>query len=510
MNPDVRDQVNNAFGSASRAATQSVEFERRQQLAHFAQHKEKRRDASDYELALESLGAVQGWDADEREFYALLLAFSLGGSPLQQINIYEADAGRRLRGDPEVADESFKRRWVRRAKYCDERQRERGRMLFKREKGRRVETGRKDGARRFAAAEAVNKGPRYLLWLPQAVVDIARAAKRSRKGTRRDRFRDAAPEVVATLPACQSRPPKPQALKGGKAEPSGPAAFADAVERHTGERPKGGPPKPPPASPPLKPSRAAKTFRASAAQMLKAAKERGPEALTLKAAQLYVELARAHAEVAGETLPESEDPTAHIIRQTIERLEAVLSSSSTSGTENILTTTTELPDSAEAGELVAPAQGRNSQKPQEKHENAPEKTDGPVQKLIPQKLVDEVRESADIVEIVGVNVTLKRAGPDRYKGRCPFHQEKTASFTVTRSKGLYHCFGCQKGGNVFNFVMEMEGVTFPEAVRIVAEKAGVSMPRREAAKRAAPKPEPRIEYDPAAVIEPEFEEDFFL
>lgn len=219
MSADIRDQVNSAFGSAGQTATPPAEFERRQQLAYFAQHKEKRRDASDYELALESLGAVQGWDGDEREFYSLLLAFSLGGSPLQRVNIYEAEAGRRLRGDPKVADESFKRRWVRRAKYCDERQRERGRMLFKREKGKRVETGRKDGARRFAAAEAVNKGPRYLLWLPQAVVDIARVAKRSRKGTRRDRFRDAALEVVGDLPNCKPRPPKEPPLRCTAGEP---------------------------------------------------------------------------------------------------------------------------------------------------------------------------------------------------------------------------------------------------------------------------------------------------
>lgn len=83
MNSDVRDQVNSVFGSAGQTATSPAEFERRQQLAYFAQHKENRRDASDYELALETLGAVQGWDSDEREFYALLLAFSLGGSPLQ-------------------------------------------------------------------------------------------------------------------------------------------------------------------------------------------------------------------------------------------------------------------------------------------------------------------------------------------------------------------------------------------------------------------------------------------
>lgn len=425
------------------------------------------------------------------------------------MNIYEADAGRRLRGDPEVADDSFKRRWVRRAKYCDERQRERGRMLFKREKGKRVEAGRKDGAQRFVAAGAVNKGPRYLLWLPQAVVDLVREVKKSRKGTRRDRFRDAALKVVVALPACKPRPPKPPTLRGGRAEPRGPEEFADAVERHTGERPKGGSPKPPPISPSPKPSRAATTFRASATQMLKAAKERGPDALTRKAAQLYVELARAHADVTGDAPTDGEDPTAYAIRQTIARLEALLSNSSTSSTENTLTTTTELPDN-DPPELVAPAKDQNPQKSQEKRENAPQNLDTAVQKLIPQKLIDRVRESADIVEIVGVNVSLKRAGPDRYKGRCPFHQEKTASFTVSPSRGMFYCFGCQKTGNVFQFVMEVEGVTFPEAVRIVAEKAGVPLAEREPAKRAAPSPEPRVEYDPAAVAESECEEDFFL
>ena len=85
--------------------------------------------------------------------------------------------------------------------------------------------------------------------------------------------------------------------------------------------------------------------------------------------------------------------------------------------------------------------------------------------------VDEVRAAADIVRIVGDYVKLRKAGAN-YMGLCPFHQEKTPSFAVHPTKQIFHCFGCGVGGDVFKFVMMMENLSFPEALRRVAEKVG--------------------------------------
>jgi DNA primase len=89
---------------------------------------------------------------------------------------------------------------------------------------------------------------------------------------------------------------------------------------------------------------------------------------------------------------------------------------------------------------------------------------------------DRVKQQADIVRVVGEYVRLKKSGQN-FTGLCPFHGEKTPSFAVHPVKQIYHCFGCGKGGDVFNFVMEMEKCPFPEAVRIVAEKCGIAIPR---------------------------------
>jgi DNA primase len=89
---------------------------------------------------------------------------------------------------------------------------------------------------------------------------------------------------------------------------------------------------------------------------------------------------------------------------------------------------------------------------------------------------DKVKQQADIVRVVGDYVRLKKTGKD-FSGLCPFHQEKTPSFTVSPIKQIFYCFGCGKGGDVFNFVMEMEKCEFPEAVRLVAEKCGIAIPR---------------------------------
>ncbi|MGB9433034.1 MAG: DNA primase [Candidatus Acidiferrum sp.] len=89
---------------------------------------------------------------------------------------------------------------------------------------------------------------------------------------------------------------------------------------------------------------------------------------------------------------------------------------------------------------------------------------------------DRVKQQADIVRVVGEYVRLKKSGQN-FTGLCPFHGEKTPSFAVHPVKQIFHCFGCGKGGDVFSFVMDMEKCQFPEAVRIVAEKCGIALPK---------------------------------
>lgn len=87
---------------------------------------------------------------------------------------------------------------------------------------------------------------------------------------------------------------------------------------------------------------------------------------------------------------------------------------------------------------------------------------------IPQQVIEDVREKTNIVEVVGQYVQLKKSGKN-YLGLCPFHEEKTPSFTVAEDKQIFHCFGCGKGGNVFTFLQELDGISFPEAVKKVAD-----------------------------------------
>ncbi|MDD7390609.1 MAG: DNA primase [Lachnospiraceae bacterium] len=93
----------------------------------------------------------------------------------------------------------------------------------------------------------------------------------------------------------------------------------------------------------------------------------------------------------------------------------------------------------------------------------------------PEEIIDEVGRANDIVDIIGQYVKLKRQG-SRYVGLCPFHNEKTPSFSVSADMQLYHCFGCGVGGNVFTFVMEYESYTFQEAVEYLADRAGIRLP----------------------------------
>jgi DNA primase len=92
---------------------------------------------------------------------------------------------------------------------------------------------------------------------------------------------------------------------------------------------------------------------------------------------------------------------------------------------------------------------------------------------------DALKQQADIVRIVGDYVRLKKAGAQNYSGLCPFHNEKTPSFSVHATRQFYHCFGCGASGDVFSFVQKIENITFPESVRLIAQKLGVPLPKMQ-------------------------------
>lgn len=94
-----------------------------------------------------------------------------------------------------------------------------------------------------------------------------------------------------------------------------------------------------------------------------------------------------------------------------------------------------------------------------------------------EEIVETVRQASDIVDVISSNVRLKRTG-NSMMGLCPFHSEKSPSFNVSPSKQFYHCFGCGKSGNVFTFLMEYEGLTFPDALKQLAERANIALPEQ--------------------------------
>ena len=114
---------------------------------------------------------------------------------------------------------------------------------------------------------------------------------------------------------------------------------------------------------------------------------------------------------------------------------------------------------------------------------------------LPEKFLDEVIARNDIVDVVSEYVHLTPQGAN-YFGLCPFHSEKTPSFSVSRSKQIYHCFGCSKGGGVISFVMDVENITFLEAVEKLAARVGLQMPH--------------VEYDPKDRRRPSFWSCFVL
>lgn len=97
---------------------------------------------------------------------------------------------------------------------------------------------------------------------------------------------------------------------------------------------------------------------------------------------------------------------------------------------------------------------------------------------IPEELIQQIREAHDIVDVVSQYVTLRKRGKN-HTGLCPFHSEKSPSFSVVQEKQFFHCFGCHAGGDVFKFIMDIEGFSYTEAIKYLAEKAGISLPEVE-------------------------------
>ena len=103
--------------------------------------------------------------------------------------------------------------------------------------------------------------------------------------------------------------------------------------------------------------------------------------------------------------------------------------------------------------------------------------------LYPQEIIEEVRLQNDIVDVISEYLPLKQKGTS-YFGLCPFHNEKTPSFSVNSERQFYYCFGCGAGGNVYTFIMQMENDTFPEAVRRLADRAHIILPEPQYTQQA--------------------------
>ena len=100
-----------------------------------------------------------------------------------------------------------------------------------------------------------------------------------------------------------------------------------------------------------------------------------------------------------------------------------------------------------------------------------------------EDIIEQVRTENDIVDVIGDYVKLQKKGSS-YFGLCPFHNEKSPSFSVSREKQMYYCFGCGAGGNVFTFLMDYENFSFVEALKFLADRAGVVLPEMEYSKEA--------------------------
>ena len=108
----------------------------------------------------------------------------------------------------------------------------------------------------------------------------------------------------------------------------------------------------------------------------------------------------------------------------------------------------------------------------------------------PEEIVEEVRSRNDIVDVISGYVRLQKKGSN-YFGLCPFHNEKSPSFSVSPGKQMYYCFGCGAGGNVITFLMEYENYTFAEALKVLADRAGITLPQEDNSREARAREELR-------------------
>src|SRR4051794_20825228 len=95
---------------------------------------------------------------------------------------------------------------------------------------------------------------------------------------------------------------------------------------------------------------------------------------------------------------------------------------------------------------------------------------------ISAELLQKIKDAVNMIEIVGAHVVLRKSGAN-YVGLCPFHSERTPSFSVSETKQLFHCYGCKKGGDLVTFVMEILGISFPEAIEELSEQARIALPK---------------------------------
>jgi CHC2 zinc finger len=500
--------VHAALDALDSNVTSLEDHERRK---HLAACKQRRADLSDDELMFESLADLFGWNTDQRGFMHGFVARSLGMAPDEKIFVNEIELGQLLPGDSDVTEDSYKRRVRRAYAEIDAAQRSKGRLALKRKDGQFILEAGKESVtgKRFVSKKKKLICAECFCPLTQGIVEGVDMARRL-PGRRRIKFRRAARAVFDSLPECKPLPPAQPTpfvrdAEAGEVGVSSREAFELAtVGRSVGPEEGGSQ-----SEKQARPARPIRQFKENAALALRAAKERdavkgydSSEEFDRQAASLYVELGRVVAEAQG--LDASDTPA--VIRQTIARLQAMLGVSGIVATENTTLATKDILDSENE---TAPNSAFSAPSPSNlpaKCEVGPKKPDNSVQAKgrIPTEFVQRVRDAADLREVVETRgVKLKRYGSE-WKGRCPFHEEKTASFSVNQVKGTYYCFGCQKGGNAFNFVMESEGVGFRDAVMIVAGSVGMSLPGVDVDRPPPRKAELVVEYDAGEPVGPEW------
>jgi hypothetical protein len=520
-----RADVQAALGELDNTVVNLEDHERRK---HLAASKQRRQDLSDDALLLECLFDLFDLDADERGYMHALVARSLGKAPGQVVIVNEVELGRQLKGDAYVLEGSIKKRARRMYAQVDAKQRAKGRQMVARTPGKVVlGHGKESGTNKRFAARGDKKliSAEYLLPVVQGVVDGVDAARPGRE-RRVVRFRRAARVVFDSLPSCKPLPvsevmtPFVRTSEDGEAD----VTPSEAFERATGERPRALPALARQQRGATQP-RPLKRVKDSAALALRVAQERDTrrgdgrsEEFDRQAALLQVEVSRTIAEVrGGESVT-----TEAAIRETIALLQSMLAEpellSSIVACSDTPLATSSLPDNENDSAGVAQFSDPETPKPQQKGTSDPLRLDKSVQARrpsgrIPDEVVERVRVDSDLRRVVeSRGVRLARVG-SQYKGLCPFHQEKTPSFFISPAKGLYHCQGCKAGGNVFNFIADVDRVGFRDAVQTVAGICGIPLPELEPVTEDGPKAA-RAPRELTVVRDdegsPEFAEDFTL